>query len=145
MTETKRKHWRWRLIFLALFLAVLAWALAREGLIFGAVETTTIQGKVLMPNGQPATAGTILARLSQPGQAPDGGSSQVVGGRFTGTIATDGTVTGLALVPNDVITPAGTFYRVTVRVTAPVRDEWDETWNITTAPDPVDIGDIASP
>ena len=109
-----------------------------------AVETTTITGKVVMPNGVVASAGNITATLSAPGSTTDLATSQKwqVGGRFTGTIAVDGTVTGLVLVPNDAITPAGTYYTVVINVTAPTRDARTFLWSVTTAPDPVTIGAI---
>jgi len=106
------------------------------------VETTTVQGKVLLPSGAPATSGYIIAILSHPGTADDAGTAQKVSGRVQATIAADGTVTGLVLVPNDAITPAGTYYLVEIRVQSPYRVAWMEKWSVATAPDPVDIGVI---
>ena len=65
-------------------------------------------------------------------------------GRYSGTIAADGTVTGLNLVPNDVITPAGTYYTVTITVRTPVQLQSTSTeqWSITTSPDPINIGAV---
>ncbi len=113
-------------------------------LAFGAVETTTIQGKVILANGAAATGGRIEATLSQVGTAPDTttAASQVVGGRVTGTIASNGDVT-LVLVPNDVLSPAGTFYDVRISTTGPTRATWSEKWTVDASPDPVDIGAIA--
>ena len=111
---------------------------------FAAVQTTAINGKIIAPDGTAVTAGRIEARLNQPGSTPDlsTGASWRVGGPFAGTIAADGTVTGLALVPNDAITPAGTYYVVTISVTAPRVERWEEKWSVTTAPDPVAVGAI---
>ena len=120
-------------VLLALFLAT--------GVASAAVETTTIQGKVLDPSGSPATGGTIIAQLSASGSTDDSGTSQRVASRVEGTIGADGSVT-LALVPNDAITPAGTYYELRIRVTGPERASWTEKWQVDTSPDPVDIGAV---
>lgn len=118
-----------------------ALVVAQPSSVIAAVETTTVQGKVYLPGGSVATGGTIRATLSDSGSADDGGTSQRVAGRVDGTIGADGTVT-LALVPNDVITPTGTYYNVSFRVTGPERASWTEKWSVTTSPDPVDVGAI---
>jgi len=111
-----------------------------------AVETTTITGKVFMPNGAAAASGRVTLKLSQAGRAEDAGATQVVGGQYEARIASDGTikaadlVTALTVVPNDAITPSGTYYRVDFSLANGIR--WTEYWNVTTAPDPVEIGDI---
>ena len=102
-----------------------------------AVPLTQIAGKVLLPNGSTA-AGTITATLSQPGSVLDGAVSQTVAAQSAGTIAADGSVT-LSLVPNDAIVPAGTAYRVVMRYGSAVVEE---TWQLASTPDPVDIGAI---
>lgn len=107
-----------------------------------AVQTTTISGKVLMPNGVIATAGTVRAVLSTQGGTLDGSVSHFVGGFTVSTIAGDGTVTAFSLVPNDAIVPAGTYYEVIFDVTAPIRTSWTVKWSIATTPDPIDIGAI---
>lgn len=109
---------------------------------FGAVETTTVNGKVVLSDGAAATAGSITCTLSTPGTALDGATSQRVAGSETATIGSDGTITGLTLVPNDAITPSGTTYRCTFSVSAPRRASWDETWSVTSSPDPVNVGSI---
>lgn len=109
-----------------------------------AIETTTVQGKVVMPDGTGATGGTIRATLSAPGSVSDGSIDNEIGGSFEGTIAGDGTITGLVLVPNDVITPATTYYIMEFIVTSPIRARWTVNRTIDTAPDPVDVGDLSA-
>jgi hypothetical protein len=112
-----------------------------------AVELTTITGKVLLPGGGAPPAGSrALIRLSAQGRAEDGSVTQVVGGVVEAVLdsagsifAADG-VAALTLVPNDAITPTGTFYRVDFSIKGGLG--WQELWNLTTAPDPVQIGDI---
>lgn len=112
-----------------------------------AMPTTTVQGKVILPDGTAATAGTISFELSEPGKANDGTYDNRIGGKFETDIASDGSV-DFTLVPNDVITrdgqgsPGGTYYQVTFLVTSPYRSEWSENWEVDTTPDPVDIGAI---
>jgi hypothetical protein len=65
-----------------------------------------------------------------------------VGGRVEATIDPNGLVTSVVLVPNDAITPSGTYYLVQISTTGPVRTSWTERWSVTTSPDPVDVGDI---
>ena len=109
---------------------------------FAAVETTTVNGKVVLSDGSAATAGSITCTLSTPGTALDGSTSQRVAGSDTATIGSDGTITGLTLVPNDAITPTGTTYKCAFNVSSPRRVSWDETWSVATSPDPVNVGSI---
>jgi lysophospholipase L1-like esterase len=106
-----------------------------------AVPLTTITGKLLTPDGQPVTKGTVSARLSQPGSALDGAVSQRVAETATATVGADGSVS-LSLVPNDAITPSGTHYVVTIDAKIGARGrQWVEKWQITgTAP--LDIGEV---
>ena len=46
-----------------------------------AIPTVTITGKIYLPDGQVATAGSVTCALSLSGSAEDGGVSQRVGGR----------------------------------------------------------------
>lgn len=110
-----------------------------------AIPTTTVNGKVYMPGGAVAAGGTITATLSQAGTVADdtGSPTYRVGGSKSGTIASDGTVTGLVLIPNDLITPAGTIYKVTLSVTSPISTSWTEYWSVANSPDPVGIGDVS--
>jgi hypothetical protein len=106
-----------------------------------AVPLTTITGKLLTPDGQPVTKGTVSARLSQPGSVLDGTDSQRVAETAKAAIGTDGAIS-LALVPNDAITPSGTHYVVTIDAKIGARGrQWTEKWQITgTAP--LDIGEV---
>jgi len=122
-------------------ISVLALLLAFSG-VRAAVETTTVNAKVVLANGQPATSGTITANLSAQGATLDGSTWQAVAGRTSGTIDPNGTVTGLVLVPNDAITPAGTYYLVTISVRTPIVTSWDVRWSVLTTPDPVNVGAI---
>lgn len=109
------------------------------------VTTVAIQGKVLTPSGEAPWRGSITAKLSQPGSVLDGTKSQRVTQETTGTIAADGTVTGLALVPNDQITPLGTYYTVTFDVHLPNGRQptpWTETWQLASEPSPIDVGAV---
>lgn len=108
-----------------------------------AIETTTITGTVYAPDGSVATGGSITCALTPtPGRASDGTNLQVVASRYVATISGTGTVS-FALVPNDVISPAGTVYACTYTITGPLRSTFTESWSVTTAPDPVSIGAIA--
>lgn len=111
--------------------------------IFAAVETTTVQGKVILPSGVVASGGKLTLTLSQIGSTPDTSTAEeeVVLGWFTTSISSSGVV-DFALVPNDAVSPAGTYYAVSYNVTSPIRASWSEKWSVTTSPDPVDIGDI---
>lgn len=106
------------------------------------VETTTVQGKVITPDGVAVTEGSIVATLAQPGSALDGATSQRVGGRVEVSISAAG-ISGLVLVPNDVMTPAGTYYRVSITVREPIETSWIELWSVASSPDPVDVGAVA--
>lgn len=128
------------------FGVVAVWALAIWGMVasssaLGAVETTTLSGKVYLAGGVVATSGSVTAELSDEGSTDDSGTTQRVAGRVTGSVGSDGSVT-MALVPNDAITPTGTYYDVTFSVRSPVRVSWSERWSVTTSPDPVEVGDI---
>lgn len=106
-----------------------------------AVETTTITETVFLPEGLQATGGKITCQISDAGTVDDAGTSQRVGGRMETSIASNGTV-NFTLIPNDAITPSGTYYTCTIKTTGPKRSSWTEKWSITTSPDPIDIGDI---
>lgn len=107
-----------------------------------AIETTTITGTVYAPDGSVATGGSITCALTPtPGRASDGANLQVVASRYVATISGSGTVS-FTLVPNDVISPAGTVYACTYTITGPLRSTFTESWYVTTSPDPVSIGAI---
>jgi len=115
-------------ILLALLVLVAFPALA-------AVETTTINFTVVTPSGATATSGTVLATLSTSGETPDGVSTAVVAARTSATIASNGAV-ALALVPNDAITPEGTYYTFSYNVKTPTLASWTERRSVATTPDP---------
>ena len=109
------------------------------------LETTTIVGMIYLPNGQRVTGGTVVAALSSSGSANDtvSAATERVGGRCESMIEPTGLYSvSIALVPNDAITPAGTFYRVTFNITSPIRTSWTEGWSVATGLDPIEIGDV---
>ena len=110
-----------------------------------ALPTTTITGKVYTPDGVAVTEGSIVCILSQAASVNDAGSgaTERVAGLSEFSIQSSGDVQGgMALVPNDAMTPTGTYYRVRFSVTAPVRAAWEESWSVPSTPDPIEIGDI---
>lgn len=108
-----------------------------------AIETTTITGTVYAPNGG-AYPGKVTCTLSNAGTASDGTNQQVVASYYTATINSDGSLS-MTLVPNDVITPAGTSYscEYTVQPVGGRRMTWVTVYSVTTAPDPVALGAVA--
>ena len=124
--------WR-RFVLVLLFI----YLMARIGM--AAVETTTLSGPVVMLGGVTATSGTVTATLSRPGDASDAGATNLVGGSAVGIIAADGTVQSFALVPNDAISPSGSFYTVTFSVTAPAHTSCIVRWSVATSPDPINL------
>jgi len=110
-----------------------------------ALPTTTVNGKVYLPDGTTAAGGVVDCALAPTaGTVLDGNSQAQVAPLHTkGTIAADGTVTGLALVPNDAITPSGTYYDVRFTTTAPVRATWVVRWRVDSTPNPVAVGAIS--
>lgn len=105
------------------------------------IPQVSITGKVLGPDGNGVAGGTIAAALSVPGTVRDssGNFDQRVGGVQKFPIGVDGSVAGLTLVPNDAITPAGSFYTVTI--TLPNGILWVELWQLVTGT-PLEIGDV---
>lgn len=105
-----------------------------------AVETTSVVGKVLRADAQGAGGGSITLELTAPGTVLDGSTRHVVGGKMVVQISpVDGAVS-FSLVPNDVITPAGTYWRATYRL--PSGDGWEELWSVPSSPDPTSVGAI---
>ena len=110
------------------------------------LPTTTITGKVYTPKGVVATGGSIRCTLTHSAIVNDesSSSSEVVAGFMTfGIQATGDVETGMKLVPNDAMTPAGTCYRAFFTVLTPVAYAWEELWYVASTPDPVEVGDIA--
>ncbi|UCC72905.1 MAG: hypothetical protein JSV86_21590 [Gemmatimonadota bacterium] len=109
-----------------------------------AIATTTIQGTVHLPSGAAATGGYIRATLSAPGYATDNsGVDSPIAGSYNGTIGADGSIT-LAVVPNDVITPATTYYTFEFVVTSPESLRWSIDRTVDTSPDPADMADLGT-
>ena len=118
--------------------------------VFQASETLSqltrvlIRGPILTPDGEPLTSGYVEGRLSQAGSVMDGASSvRIAGGSRVSaifTLSTGGLLPGTArLVPNDVITPSGTYYRVRVVGVSPDSQLpviWEERWQLASTPDP---------
>jgi hypothetical protein len=118
-------------VLVLLFASFVAWA---------APSTTTVAFRVVTPSGTNVTAGTITAELSQPGTVADGATAVAVGLKSTSAIT--GTGFTLALVPNANITPAGTYYKVTVQTTAPTWGSWSEKWQIPSSGTPIDSASV---
>jgi hypothetical protein len=124
---------------------LLALAALLPGLALGAVNTVQITGSVLDPGAAGVSSGAITCTLSQPGSALDGAVSQRVASSVTITLGASGALPALALlVPNDIITPAGTAYTCiySVRLASGRPATWSETWQLASTPDPVDIGAV---
>ena len=103
------------------------------------VPTRTIQGKVLLPSGAAVQGGSIVCLLSEDGSVLDGSTSHKATRKMTVAVGTDGTV-NFSLIPNDAITPTGTFYAVTGKL--PNGDEWKDFWDIPSGATPLDIGAV---
>lgn len=110
-----------------------------------AVETTTITGSVVDPGGAATTGGTIRWSLSMAGTALDGATPVTVSGDTVCTLTGAGALSGCALVPNDAITPTGTYYvaRFSVTTAQGVRS-WTRNYSVATTPDPVALGSVTA-
>jgi hypothetical protein len=109
------------------------------------IARVLVTGKVLMPDGSVPRKGTITAVLSKSGSVLDGTTSQRVAESVTVELEDDGAIPAeLVLVPNDAITPSGTYYLVTIKVTTQARERklWTEKWQLASTPDPIDIGAV---
>ena len=109
----------------------------------GAPPTVAISGGIVTPSGGSVARGMILIRLSQPGRAADGDSSVLVSG------STEAKWSGaqgptIALVPNDVITPSGTVYVVSITaVDSSGRvSSWTERWRVASSPASISFADV---
>lgn len=111
--------------------------------VFGAVETTTIQGKVVSAAALPVS-GTVTLSLSVAGAALDGSNLVSVVGYYRTTIDPNGNVLSLSVVPNDAMIPSGTHYNVTIawRDSAGRTGNTQQKWSVPTFPDPVQIGAV---
>lgn len=108
-----------------------------------AVTLVTISGSVVDPEGVGIVRGTITCQLSQPGSTLDGAASVRVCGEASGAI-TAGVLSSLALVPNDAITPSGTYYLAIVEgnLSNGRRYRKAEKWQLTSADLTLDIGAV---
>lgn len=108
-----------------------------------AVVTVTISGHVLAPDGSAPTSGRITAKLSSSGSTLDGAESVRVAAEVTEDLGTGGSLS-FGLVPNDAITPSGTYYLVTfiVGLANGRRAQWAERWQLTSADLTLDIGAV---
>jgi hypothetical protein len=108
-----------------------------------ALSTVPITGKILAPNGRSVGPGTVTCRLSHPGSVLDAALAQRVATEVVVRFGSDGSLHGFALVPNDVITPSGTFYLVTFSVMVGGKAiSWNEHWQLASNPNPIDIGAV---
>ena len=109
-----------------------------------AVSVATVTGKVVLPDGSGPSSGTITATLSVNGKTSDGGTYQRVVSRKFFPIASDGAV-DFSIVPNDLITPAGSFYTAKYRLldSDGFASGKVETWEVNGA-SAHDIGDLAT-
>lgn len=125
-------------------LALLPLLLLACGPASAAVPTVTISGQVITPDGQAAVAGSITVRLSAPGSVVVDGAAARVASEVTKTLSVGGAVSGLSLVPNDLVLPGGTFYVAAYSVTARNgrRAAWVENWQLASAPTTLDIGAV---
>lgn len=108
-----------------------------------AVVTVTISGHVLAPDGSAPTSGRITAKLSSSGSTLDGAESVRVAAEVTEDLGTGGSLS-FGLVPNDAITPSGTYYLVTfiVGLANGRRAQWAERWQLTSSDLTLDIGAV---
>lgn len=104
-----------------------------------AVPKVQVRGKVVLPSSDGATGGRIVLELSHVGSVMDSGVVQVVEGRTVAAIGLDGAV-GFYLVPNELISPGVTFYRVAYEL--PDGQVFREFWQLDSIPSPIDIGQV---
>jgi hypothetical protein len=109
-----------------------------------AIPVISITGKVLDPGAVGVTGGTLTAKLSQPGSVLDGATSQRVGAQVTTTFGAGGVLSGFSLVPNDAITPSGTYYtfRYSALLADGTRATWMEMAQLASSPSTIDIGAV---
>lgn len=112
-----------------------------------AIPLVQITGKVLTPDGEAPSAGSLSIRLSQPGSAVDAatGKSERVISELRIALGADGSLpAGFDLVPNDAIVPSGTHYHVTYTLDTSVgrAKPVTEKWQLASSPNPIDIGAV---
>lgn len=106
-----------------------------------AIPQVQISGKVLRPDGVGAPGGEVFITLAFPGTVRDpvGNVDHRIGGMQRFVIGIDGSVSGITLVPNESISPAGSFYTVTFKFQNGV--SWYELWQLSNTT-PIGIGDV---
>jgi len=109
-----------------LFLAALVALVAIP--VIAAPVTTPVSFVIYTPSGAPITSGTISAELSAAGTTADGASVVQVAAKVTASITGAGFT--LNLVPNDRISPANTYYKISVQTSAPVFSQRAELWQV---------------
>ena len=99
-------------------------------------EMTTVSGTIYSPHGIPVTGGRLKIKITDPATDP------LVASPIVAPIGSAGEVS-VPLVPNDSLLPADTLYEVHHEL--PDGYVWAEYWQVATAPDPVELGDVARP
>lgn len=110
-----------------------------------AVPTVQITGAVVTPDGTAPTSGTVTVQLSQAGSVLDGATSKRVAGAQVFDLGAGGACPAeMVLVPNDAITPSGTYYAVRFRTVSDdgVVQTWSEKWQIASSPATIDVGAV---
>lgn len=106
-----------------------------------AIPHRHVTGKVIVPSGDGASGGTLTIRLSNTGIVTD--DSTLVDQKIFGSVKTiiglDGSV-DFSLVPNDIITPANTYYIADFALAGGF--VWREMWTIASSATPIAIGSI---
>ncbi|MEN6633551.1 MAG: hypothetical protein ABFD84_14055, partial [Candidatus Polarisedimenticolia bacterium] len=93
-----------------------------------ALPAVTITRTLSAPDGTRPQSGTIRATLGPVAATYSGdGQTTVVSGSVVGTVSAG--VATITLAPNDVLTPSGTIYAVSVSSDKP-RLSWSETWSV---------------
>lgn len=106
-----------------------------------AIPKRTISGTIYRPDGTGIAGGSISIQLSHPGSVMDEATlkDERVAGVAKVAIGADGAVE-FDLVPNDEISPTGTFYRVTFRDGDGA--EWSDAWEVPSGGAPLAIGAV---
>jgi hypothetical protein len=112
--------------------------------------TVTITGAVLTPDGDAVSSGRIEFTLrTRAATDPATGALQRLPGGAGSVVITLGTGGALPaaahLVPNDVITPSGTYYRARFICRSPdsgIAIEWSEKWQVASSPASVNVGAV---
>jgi hypothetical protein len=127
--------------------------LLAAGIASAAVPTVHVTGSVVTPSGAAPSAGSIRCSITPLGPPahqttsatvldPATGAWSAVGAYAPFAIGSDGTV-AFDIIPNDLLTPAGTTYSCVYTTTVAARVvTWSEKWRVP-AGNPLTIGQIA--